>query len=64
MFKSPNLMSDNISQKSILDEIFEEMFTILENESEFPNIIIIRLKDAADKELFKNQKEIVKILQV
>ena len=56
------MLNDN-NQKSILDQIFGEMFIILENNNEFSERIINRLKDTIEKNLFKNQKEIVDSLK-
>ena len=56
------MLNDN-NQKSILDQIFDEMFITLENNNEFSDGIINRLKDTIEKNLFKNQKDIENALK-
>jgi len=56
------MLNDN-NQKSILDQIFDEMFITLENNNEFSERIINRLKDTIEKNLFKNQKDIENALK-
>ncbi len=56
-------MLNNNGQKSILDQIFDEMLKILENDSEFSAKLINRLKDTVKKNFFKNQKDIENALK-
>lgn len=56
-------MLNNNGQKSILDQIFDEMLKILENDSEFSEKLINRLKVTVKKNFFKNQKDIENALK-
>jgi len=51
-------MLNDHNQKSILDQIFDEMFIILEDNNEFSENLINRLKEILEKNFFKSQKDI------
>ncbi len=51
------------NQKSILEQIFDEMFITLEKSNEFTETSIKNLKDIVDKKKFKDQKEIENALK-
>ena len=51
------------NQKSILEQIFDEMFIVLEKRNEFTETLIKNLKDIVEKNFFKNQKDIENALK-
>lgn len=56
-------MLKNNNQKSIIEQIFDEMFIILEKSNEFTETSIKNLKDIVEKNFFKNQKDIENALK-
>lgn len=56
-------MLKNNNQKSIIEQIFDEMFIMLEKSNEFTETSIKNLKDIVEKNFFKNQKEIENALK-
>ncbi len=51
------------NQKSIREQIFDEMFIVLEKNNEFTETSIKNLKDIVEKNFFKNQKDIENALK-
>lgn len=51
------------NQKSIIEQIFDEMFIMLEKSNDFPESSIKNLKDIVEKNFFKNQKDIENALK-
>ena len=56
-------MLKNNNQKSIIEQIFDEMFIVLEKNNEFSETSIKNLKDIVEKNFFKNQKDIENALK-
>lgn len=56
-------MLKNNNQKSIIEQIFDEMFIILEKSNEFTEASIKNLKYIIEKNFFKNQKDIENALK-
>ena len=56
-------MLKNNNQKSIIEQIFDEMFIVLEKSNEFTETSIKNLKDIVEKNFFKNQKDIENALK-
>jgi len=51
------------NQKSILEQIFDEMFIVLEKNNEFTETSIMNLKEIVENNFFKNQKDIENALK-
>jgi len=56
-------MLNDHNQKSILDQIIDKMFIILENNNEFSENLINKLKEIYEKNFFKSQKDIENTLK-
>ena len=56
-------MLNDHNQKSILDQIIDKMFIILENNNEFSEYLINNLKEIYEKNFFKSQKDIENTLK-
>ena len=52
-----------VAPKSILEDIFDEMFNIIEEKDIFSKEAIKNLKELADKENFKEEKSIIEIIE-